>query len=65
MPVSRLRRSGARRRAFGQNVPVENRDFFEMGRERLRRRDASQSGSDDDGLLGERMGHRCLSQMCV
>ena len=36
---------------------IENGDFFEMGRDGLRRRKASHSGADDDGVLGDRFRH--------
>ena len=56
MEVPRLRRAGARSRAFGQNVPVENGDFFEMGRDGLRRRKASHSGADPPSRLPPERG---------
>lgn len=62
--VSRLRRSGARRRPFGQRVAIEHENLFEIGRDALRRGQASHAGSDDDGVFCEQIGHSRLSQMC-
>lgn len=50
--VPRLRRPGSHNRALGQRVPVENNDLLKVGRDGLRRREASHPGADDDGLLG-------------
>ena len=56
--MPRLRCPNSGNRALGQRIPVENRDLLEMGRDGFRRREAPHSGSDDDGVLGDRIGHR-------
>jgi hypothetical protein len=53
--MSRLRSSWARGGPFRQRIAVEHDDLLEMGRNGLRRGEASHSGANNDGLFQNRI----------
>ncbi len=65
MRVPPLRDSCAMGRTVGQRVAVQNGDFVELGRDRLRRGEASLSRADDNGVIGDRSRHWRLSPAFV
>jgi hypothetical protein len=62
MRVPRLRRAGAWRGRVGQSVAVEHNDLFEMGRDGLRRGEASDPGANDGCLLQNWIGLALVSR---
>src|SRR5207237_9971237 len=56
-PYTTLFRS-PRFRPGGQKVALQHRDFFEMCGQSLRRGEAGDSCSDDNGMLAQWTGHR-------
>jgi hypothetical protein len=51
--MPRLRRALTWLWRGGQSVAIEHRDLIEMGRQRLRRRQAAHPGSHDNGMLSD------------
>ena len=60
--MSRLRRPWSRRGAVRQRIAVEHDDLLEMGRNGLRRGEASDPGANNDGLFQNRIRHVWVSR---
>ena len=63
MGLPAMRGAGPRFRPGGQKVALQHRDFFEMCGQSLRRGEAGDSCSDDNGMLAQWTGHAAPLKM--